>query len=79
MSAPGAMCPKSAQHHQPGIPDGYLERQDWFRAMAKTHQQLRCDACRLFVVWKKKPKCKVCGRRIVNIALHMRRWHGGRP
>ncbi len=35
-------------------PDNYVARQDWFKMMAKTHRQLRCDGCGLWKIWVPK-------------------------
>jgi hypothetical protein len=59
-----ALCPNAKNHHQPGIPDGYLDRQDWFEKMAKTHVQTFCPSCRLWVIWV--PKGAGLARRIAR-------------
>ncbi len=70
-----ASCPNRGNHYQPGIPDGYLARQAWFREMAKIHTQTKCTACGLFVIWVPKAKCETCGKFMKNAALHQRRYH----
>jgi hypothetical protein len=72
-----ATCTNVAEHHQPGIPDGYIQRAEWFRLMGKTHRQTQCSGCGLYVVWVPKVKCVACGRLIVNLGLHMDRYHRG--
>ncbi len=47
-------CPDVAEHHQPGIPEAYVKRQEWFTKMRKTHTQKRCQGCGLWVVWVKR-------------------------
>ncbi len=68
-------CPREEEHYEPGKPDGYLDRQEWFKEMAKTYQQTRCDGCNLYVIWVPKLRCKKCGSYVVHLALHMRRHH----
>ncbi len=47
-------CPDVDKHHQPGIPEAYVQRQEWFVKMRKTHTQKRCQSCALWVIWVKK-------------------------
>ena len=49
-----ADCPVVDTHNQPGIPEAYITRQEWFVKMRKTHTQKRCQGCGLWVIWEKK-------------------------
>ncbi len=47
-------CPNVASHYEPGIPEGYVQRQEWFTRMRKQYIQKRCQGCELWVIWVKK-------------------------
>ena len=47
---------KECRHHEPGKPDGYVDRSYWFEKMAKTHTQEKCPGCGLWAVWVRKPR-----------------------
>ena len=42
-------CP-NRQKHTPS-PVGYVELANWAAIKSKTHRQIRCDGCQLFVIW----------------------------
>lgn len=42
-------CPRETEHT--AMPRGYLGRQLWSEQKARTHRQIRCPGCQLFVVW----------------------------
>ncbi len=48
--------------HTP-MPSGYIARMNWAKACGKTHRQVKCPNCGLYVVWvrKVKRKAEVCG------------------
>lgn len=37
-------------------PKGYVQWHEWAEKKSKTHNQLKCDQCGLFHIWKKKKK-----------------------
>ena len=42
--------------HAPNQPTGYVQWHKWAEKMTKTHEQIRCPDCGLFMIWvKKKP------------------------
>jgi hypothetical protein len=45
-------CP-NRQNHTPS-PVAYLGWHEWAAVKSRTHRQIRCDGCRLFVIWVKK-------------------------
>ena len=49
-------CPDAA-HHTPA-PMGYIARQEWAKRMSKTHQQITCQSCGLYVIWLPKVEAK---------------------
>lgn len=51
-SANEADCP-SFHDHTPS-PAGYLQWHDWARKMLRTHRQVRCPNCGLYVIWVPK-------------------------
>lgn len=36
------------------MPDGYVAREAWARNKAKTHRQVKCRGCGLYVIWVPK-------------------------
>ena len=49
-----AVCPDADKHYPCEGPEGYLARQAWFKEMAKTHKQKRCEACGYYKIWVPK-------------------------
>lgn len=43
-------CPEVSQHEP--MPAGYVDRAGWAMEKAKTHRQVRCSGCGLFMVWR---------------------------
>ena len=37
------------------MPEGYVERSLWADEMMKTHKQVKCKGCGLYVIWEPKP------------------------
>ncbi len=35
-------------------PNGYLQWFAWAKKMSKTHKQIKCECCGLYVLWVKK-------------------------
>ncbi len=55
MTLPGMdACSNKANHNEPGRPEDYVKRQEWFAKMRRTHTQKRCQGCGLWVIWEKK-------------------------
>ena len=42
-------CP-NRQKHTPS-PVGYLPWHDWAARKSKTHKQIKCEGCGLFLIW----------------------------
>ena len=47
-----SVCP-DIMHHDAG-PSGYLQWHAWARRMARTHRQIKCTGCGLYVIWLPK-------------------------
>jgi hypothetical protein len=43
------LCPYFHDHMP--APEGYIEWHGWAKKMGKTHKQVRCSGCGLFVIW----------------------------
>lgn len=48
-------CP-DRRKHTPGGPAGFNEWHAWAERKDKTHKQLVCPTCGLYVIWERKPK-----------------------
>lgn len=47
-----ATCPDRRKHTP--CPAGYVEWHDWAERKEKTHKQVACPTCGLYVIWKKR-------------------------
>ncbi len=45
-------CPRASKHTK--HPAGYLQKYSWARRKVRTHRQVRCEGCGLFVIWVRK-------------------------
>lgn len=54
-------CPK-AELHTPA-PKGYMAWCDWVEHISKTHRQVECPGCGLFLVWVPKRAAVSGGQR----------------
>lgn len=55
---PAERCP-NVKNHVKREPGGYVNWHSWAEDKLKTHDQLQCPECGLWVIWKpKKPKVK---------------------
>jgi hypothetical protein len=61
-------CPNKANHTP--APMGYVARQEWSKRMSKTHRQITCEQCGLWVIWlpKAEERAVLAERRKCDIA-----------
>jgi len=52
-----ARCPNTEKHTD--CPEGYLDWYKWAEDKSKTHDQVPCYGCGLYVIWEPKEKRKV--------------------
>jgi hypothetical protein len=45
-------CPNKSKHTK--CPEAYLQWHDWADKKSKTHKQIKCEGCGLYVIWVKK-------------------------
>lgn len=46
--------PKTCEDYHAQMPDRYLQRAQWAERMQKTHKQVPCPVCGLWLVWVPK-------------------------
>jgi len=51
-----ADCPNRS--NRTPMPMGYIARQEWSKRMSKTHRQITCEQCGLWVIWLPKAEAK---------------------
>lgn len=47
-------CPDKGKHTK--CPEGYIAWHEWAEKKAKTHRQVMCGTCKLYMIWKPKKK-----------------------
>lgn len=51
-----SMMPAVAVEPLEAGPDGYIAKMNWLEWMSKRYEQLECNRCALWAVWKRKAK-----------------------
>lgn len=44
-----------SQHRCIKMPDGYVARHSWAKKKLKTHEQVFCDECQRWAIWRVRP------------------------